>query len=152
MQVMQDHAISEVKDGVIHASVEIAAPPERVFAAMTSADICAWWVRPGVFDTRSWQGDVRVGGQWRTTGIGGGRPYELTGEFLELDPPHGLVHTWKFAGSPGAPSVVRYRLEPIPGGTRVTLEHSGVPATPAFENTRIGWQTSFDRLAEVLAG
>ena len=58
-------AVADLVEGLILASVEIAAPPERVFQALASKEVCNWWVRPGVFDTREWMGDVRAGGRWR---------------------------------------------------------------------------------------
>jgi uncharacterized protein YndB with AHSA1/START domain len=144
-------AVADLIDGEIVASVEIAAPPARVFEALTSAEIIRWWVNPGVFDTREWSGDVRVGGKWRATGIGRGRPYALEGEFLEIDAPRRLVHTWHGVGAPGTPSVVSYLLEPIDGGTRLTLRHGGIAMPDVARGTTVGWQTSFDRLAEILA-
>src|SRR5215470_11426243 len=87
-------AVADLSNGSILASVEIAAPPERVFHALSSKEIVDWWVRPGVFDTREWTGDVRVGGRWQATGVARGAPYTLEGEFLEVDPPRKLVQTW----------------------------------------------------------
>jgi hypothetical protein len=58
-------AVADFAEGSVVASVEIAASPERVFLALASKEIVDWWVRPGVFDTREWSGDVRVGGRWR---------------------------------------------------------------------------------------
>ena len=58
-------AVADLAEGLILASVEIAAPPERVFRALVSKEVCEWWGRPGVFDTREWTGDARVGGRWR---------------------------------------------------------------------------------------
>jgi uncharacterized protein YndB with AHSA1/START domain len=131
----------------------VAATPERVFQALAGSEVTEWWVRPGVFDTREWTGEARVGGRWRASGVGGGGPYVLEGEFLEVDPPHRLVHTWRPGGAPPtAPTTtVTYLLEPVQGGTRVTLRHSGFAARQVCENTCIGWETSFERLAEWLA-
>src|SRR5215471_11095621 len=84
---------------------------ERVFRALTSEEITAWWVRPGVFDTREWSCDMRVGGRWRASGISRGQPYVQEGEFLEIDPPHKLIHTWDGAGRPDLPSTVTYLVE-----------------------------------------
>jgi uncharacterized protein YndB with AHSA1/START domain len=102
--------VSEVRDSGVVASVEIAASPERVFQALVSSEIVDWWVNPGVFDTREWSGDVRVGGRWRASGMGRGNPYMLEGEYLEIDPPRKLVHTWQGVGAPGAHSIVTYLL------------------------------------------
>ena len=45
-------AVSDLIEGRVIASVELAASPERVFHALTSREIVDWWVNPGVFDTR----------------------------------------------------------------------------------------------------
>src|SRR5260370_42553060 len=95
-------AVADLVDGCIVASVELAATPERVFLALTSREIIDWWVNPGVFDTREWTGDVRVGGQWRAPGGARGGGYSLAGKFLEVEPPPKLGPARPFprAGGP----------------------------------------------------
>jgi uncharacterized protein YndB with AHSA1/START domain len=145
-------AVADLTEGLILATVEIAAPPERVFRALTSKEIVDWWVRPGVFDTREWTGDLRVGGGWRATGMGSRGPYALEGEFLEIDPPRKLVHTWRTVGAPAPPTTVTYLLEELDaGGTRITLRHTGFGAREATTGVCLGWETSFERLAEFLS-
>ena len=148
----QARAVADMAGGLILASVEIAAPPERVFQALTSKEIVDWWVNPGVFDTKEWAGDVRVGGRWRSSGLVRGEPYALEGEYLEVDPPKKLVHTWQRFGVPGRATTVTYLLEPVPDGTRITLRHTGFPAHGPFAGTSMGWETSFARLSEMLEG
>ena len=113
-------AVADLAEGLILASVEVAAAPERVFQALTSKEITEWWVRPGVFDTREWTGDVRAGGRWRASGMTRGEPYVQEGEFLEVESPRWLVHTWERAGTPGVASTVTYLVEPIDGRTCIT--------------------------------
>ncbi len=144
-------AVADLVDGCIVASVELATTPERVFRALASSEVIDWWVNPGVFDTREWTGDVRVGGQWRASGIARGEPYALEGKFLEVDPPRKLVQTWHRAGAPGTPSTVTYLLEPITGGTRLTVRHADIAAPDQRSNIGAGWQSSFDRLSEILS-
>jgi len=74
-------AVADLKEGLVLASVEVAASPQRVFQALASNEITGWWVRPGVFDTREWTGDVRAGGRWRASGMARGQPYVQEGEF-----------------------------------------------------------------------
>jgi uncharacterized protein YndB with AHSA1/START domain len=138
-------------EGEARASVEVVAPADRVFRALASEEVVHWWVRPGVFDTREWTGDVCVGGRFRASGLFHGKPYAVEGEFLELDPPRRLVHTWQGVGAPGAPTTVTCVLEAIDGGTRVTLRHSGFASPEAAAGFGIGWETSFARLVELLA-
>lgn len=141
-------AVADTVDGLVLASVDLRAAPERVFGALTSAEIIDWWVRPGIFDTQTWAGDVRAGGTWRSTGIGGGQPYSLEGEFLEVAPASRLTHTWT---GPGGTSTVSYMLEPIDSGTRLTLKHEGLKVPAVCRNTGIGWETSFARLSEMMS-
>jgi len=143
-------AVADVIDGLIVASVEIERTPDRVFQALATREIVDWWVNPGVFDTREWSGDVRVGGRWRASGVARGAPYALEGEFLEVDPPRKLVQTWHRLGTPGAPSTLTYLLEPIAGGTRLTVRHAGIVAPDQRQNMSAGWCSSFDRLSEIL--
>ena len=146
-------AVWDFTEGFVLATVEIEATPERVFQAISSEEVCQWWMRSGVFDTREWKADVRVGGKWSASGVARGNPYTLEGEFLEVDPPRKLVQTWRTVGAPGpagAKTTVSYALEPTDKGTRVTLRHWGFQARPATEGNGLGWETSFQKLEEVL--
>jgi uncharacterized protein YndB with AHSA1/START domain len=144
-------AISDLADGHVVASVEIAAPPERVFKALCSAEIVSWWVNPGVFDTREWTGDVRVGGRWRASGNSLGGPYTLEGEYLEVDPPRKLVHTWHNVGAIQSVSTVIYLLEPIARGTRLSVHHINITSQNECGRITAGWRTSLDQLAGLLS-
>ena len=143
-------AAADVTEGLALATVEVAAPPERAFRALVSDEILAWWVRPGVFDTREWSADVRPGGRWAASGVGNGRPYTLEGEFLEIDPPYRLVHTWRLVGVPAAPTTVTYLIDAVGAGTRITLRQTGFDSPDVCIATAIGWETSFEELRELL--
>ena len=80
-----------------------------------------------------------------------GEPYVQEGEFLEVESPRRLVHTWEHAGKPDATSTVTYLVEPIDGRTRVTLRHRGFASRDLCSAFAIGWETSLERLAEILA-
>jgi uncharacterized protein YndB with AHSA1/START domain len=118
---------------------------------LASPEIVDWWINPGVFDMREWAGEVKVGGRWRASGMALGEPYMPKREFLEIDPPRKLVHTWHTVGALGAPSIVSYLLEPIPESTRLTIKHSGIVSPEQGDNTTVGWRTSLSRLAEILS-
>jgi uncharacterized protein YndB with AHSA1/START domain len=144
-------AVADLTDGTVIAAVEVAAPPERVFRALASDEITRWWVRPGVFNTTDWTGEVQSGGRWHAAGLTRGQPYVQEGEFLEVDGPRRLVHTWDGAGKAGRPSTVTYDLEHIGRGTRLTLRHTGFASRDMCQAFALGWETSLERLAEVLA-
>lgn len=137
--------------GTCIATADLAAPPERVFGALASDEVTKWWVRPGVFDTREWNGDARPRARWTASGIGGGNPYTLEGEFIEVQAPAKLVHTWHLSGTPAAPTTVTYLLEPTQTGTHLTLKHEGFTTREGCINTAAGWETSFAKLTELLA-
>src|SRR5688572_26935729 len=143
------HSVANTAEGSLVATVDLPIPPDRAFRALASPEIMQWWVRAGIFDTREWRGDVRVGGAWSASGMSRGQPYTLEGEFITVDAPRQLAHTWHVRGIPGAPTTVTYTLEPHDDGTRITLRHVGFTSAQACENTAMGWQTSLDRLLEI---
>jgi uncharacterized protein YndB with AHSA1/START domain len=119
-------AVADVSRGLILASVEIAAPIERVFRAITSDEITKWWGSPEEYQVTEYTADVRPGGRWRSTGVApSGQIFSVEGEFREIDPPRLVVHTWCAPWDGNNETVVTYRLEPIDGGTRVTVRHEG---------------------------
>ncbi len=149
---MNTHArsIADLDAGTVLATVDIAAPPERVFRALAD-DVARWWGSPDTYQVTSYTADLRVGGTWRSEGTGAdGTPFSVGGEFVEVDPPRKLVQTWAAAWVPGAPTRVTYTLEPIDGGTRVTVRHDGFGErrTACADHTRgwvrvLGWLTAF---------
>ena len=139
-------ALVDIIEGRVAAVVDIAVPPERVFRALASSEIVNWWVNPGIFDTREWSGDVRVGGRWQASGMARGAPYVLEGVFLEVDPPRRLTHTWHIVGEAAAPSTVTYELEATAAGTRLRLSHTGLPLPEVGKGAAGGWESSLHRL------
>jgi len=145
-------AVADLAEGTILASVEIAAPPERVFRALSSKEIVEWWGSEGLYKTTEWTGDVRVGGRWKASGVGAdGKPFAVQGEYIELDPPKKLTHTWAPDWDPGAPTRVTYRLEPIEGGTRLTLRHEGFTSQESCGRHSQGWTRVLDWLGSHVA-
>ena len=64
-------AIADVSTGVILATVSIAAPPERVFRALTEpGEIVRWWGSDELYRTTNHVADLRPGGAWRSEGKG----------------------------------------------------------------------------------
>ena len=71
----------------------------------------------------------------------GGSLYEQGGVFLAVEPPGKLAHTWGGAGSPSTVSYFVMAVDTAPDRLRVGR---GVPGV------RGGWDTSFERLPEML--
>ena len=132
--------ITPDKDAV-HVEIFIAAPPERVFQAITDpAQTSQWWGQKGMYRITGGHSDVRPGGKWRSEGVGAdGKKFSVDGEYLEVDPPRLLVHTWNpsYKEHPKQ-TTVRWELEPrsvhglqqtgphkMGTETAVKIEHSG---------------------------
>jgi uncharacterized protein YndB with AHSA1/START domain len=147
-------AIADLSGGTILATVEIAVPPERVFRALTTDEVTAWWGSADTYRTTAWQADLRVGGRWRAAGRGSdGQPFAVEGQYLEIDPPRKLVHTWEAPWDGGNVTTVSYRLDPIEGGTRVTLRHDGFAGRPeSCAGHTEGWQRVLGWLKQHVAG
>jgi uncharacterized protein YndB with AHSA1/START domain len=133
-------SVADLAQGSILATVEIAAPPERVFRALASKEIVEWWGAEGVYRTTEWEGDVRGGGRWRSTGVGAdGKPFSVQGEYVEIDSPRRLTHTWQPDWDPGSTTRVTYQLEAIEGGTLLTLRHVGFTSRDSCKGHVNGW-------------
>lgn len=135
-------AVADLSAGLILATVEIAVPPERVFRALTSEEVVKWWGSDQAYRTTGWKADLRVGGRWRSEGVGAdGKPFSVGGTFLEVDPPRRLVQTWEPDWDPGPPTTLTYRLDPTPLGTRLTVRHEGFSGrTESCDAHTSGWE------------
>ena len=138
--------ITPDRDAVI-AEIEIGAPPERVFQALTDRAQAMQWGTSDLFETFFWEMDVKPGGKWKfisreLKGENAGREYEHHGEILEMDPPRLLVYSW-FANwhEPATKqTVIRWELTPVGKGTKVKMTHSGLSQIEgACEGYSQGW-------------
>jgi uncharacterized protein YndB with AHSA1/START domain len=122
---MATATVTPDQDTVV-SEIFIAAPPARVFDAISDPRQTAqWWGQKGQYHLTEARADVRPGGKWRSDGVGAdGQPFYVEGEYLEVDPPRLLVHTWIGSYSGPLKTVVRWELEPQsvhglhPGGPR----------------------------------
>jgi len=132
--------ISSDKD-VITCQIYIAAQPERVFRALVEPEeVLRWWGQPGVYLCTEFVADLRPGGSWRSSGIGpDGGPFEVVGQYMEVEPPCLLVHSWIASWTGNARTTVRWELEPKDDGTLLRLAHSGLAAYPGIGDSYRGW-------------
>ena len=124
-----------------------AAPPERVWQALTDAGALARWFWPASMNTTV-VADLRPGGTLRIESPG---QMAVQGEYLEIDPPHRLAFTWRWAGDP-TETTVRVQLSCVEDGTRLVLVHTGFPDEHSRTAHATGWSDCLDRLPGYLAG
>ncbi len=127
---------------LVDTTIDIAAPPERVFDLFTTVDgLCRWMAVEAAVD-------LRPGGAWRWVHDNGDA---CSGRYLVVERPRTLSFTYgwesgRFADvSPGS-SRVDVRFEPSGGGTQVTLRHTGLPSDRADPHEH-GWNHFLGRLA-----
>jgi uncharacterized protein YndB with AHSA1/START domain len=103
-------------------STVLPAPPARVYAAwLSSAEHAAM---TGGSAGGSADIDPRVGGAYSAW------DGYITGTTLELEPDRRIAQTWRTVEFPAdsPDSRLEIVLDPVDGGTRITLKHSGIPA------------------------
>jgi uncharacterized protein YndB with AHSA1/START domain len=139
----------------VRRTITIAAPIEKVWAAITEAEhIAKWFGQAAVLDTVA----VGAGGVFSFDGYG---DFPVLVE--ELDAPRMIAYRWTNDDARGIQpaevdadhsTVFRFTLEPLAGGTQLTVVETGFATTsdPAFnlESHRGGWDSELDELVAYL--
>ena len=130
---------------------EIRAAPERVFRALTDPrDLARWWT--GIGGIRNAQFDLRPGGKYHYEfRMEGGATCLVHGEVREVDPPRRLVMTWVSPEYPKLETLLSFDLEPMAGGTRLTLRHSGLTEPGSLRDHHEGWLAALSLLLPWIA-
>jgi len=136
----------------IERTVRIARPPERVWAALTTAEGLGTWFG------NSAEIDLRVGGSAKLTWTTGDA-VELRIERLE--PPSVFGYTWGISGLPDHDprrTYVEFTLVADDRGTTVTVVETGFAQlepdaySQAFDGNTTGWAQELDELVAYLDG
>ena len=137
-------------DITTNASVQIAAPPQRVWEALTTpAQIKQWFF--GVETQTDWQ----VGSRLVHRGEYQGKPYEDSGEIVQIEPPRVLVHThWSpMSGLPDRPEHhqrVTWTLDGSDGTTTLTVAEDNLPSDEAKAISDQSWPQALQNLRELV--
>ena len=131
-------------------AVELAAAPERVFAALTEARLLGRWFCDAC------ESEPRVNGRlvMRWTRPGSSRqPFEA--RWVEFSPPLRAAYQGGHGDYPdGDAGRVWFALAAAGAGTRLELRHE-LPKRPGYdahaETWRAAWPRALDRLATLLA-
>lgn len=143
-----------------------AASRDRVWEAWTDPGLIARWWGPASFTAPVIRVDLREGGRY-LFGMRSpdGQDFWSTGVYREIAPAERLVFTDSFADAEGnvVPAstygmsgdwprelLVTVTFEEHDGGTKMTLQHEGIPAGESLDMTEAGWNESLDRLASLL--
>ncbi len=97
-------------------------PPEHVWRALTDPTALAAWLMPNDFEPR-------VGHKFTfRTKPAPGFDGTVYCEVTDFDPPRRIGYTWRGGQGRGPLTLdthLSFTLEPVPGGTRLRLEHTG---------------------------
>ena len=134
----------------IERTVEIAHPPAKVWAALTTAEgLGTWFGNQATIDLRP-GGDAEM--KWDN-----GHKANMRVERIEE--PEIFGFTWQIYGLPDDDprrTYVEFTLEPVGAGTRLTVVESGFSQLPdeahrvAFEGNMKGWAAELGELIEYL--
>jgi len=127
----------------------IEATPERVWHALTDADLtAAYWGHANVSD---WQADS----EWRHVRVDGSGIADVIGTVLEAEPPRRLKITFDSPeGTPPeggtAPSTVTFDIEPYHEIVKVTVTHENLHTDEDYHAISEGWPTVLANLKSLL--
>ena len=134
----------------IERTVELAHPPTKVWAALTTAEgLGTWFGHQATID-------LRPSGTGQMTWNSGDKA-ELRIE--RVDEPSIFGFTWHIYGLPAEDprrTYVEFTLEPVATGTRLTVVESGFAQLPdddyrkAFSSNTEGWASELGELADYL--
>lgn len=113
----------------------LAQPVEKVWAALTQPERISEWLM-----TRT-EVDLRVGGRFALDWIDGA--HAMVGEITALEPPRLIAWTWPHEEHPD--SVVRWELEALDDGCRLTLTQTNM-RKPHVLDVAAGWHAYLECL------
>lgn len=122
----------------------IEATPERVWHALTDADLtAAYW---GHSNVSTWE----VGAPWEHRRTDGSEIADVAGSLLECDPPRRLVLTFGPADDDARRSRVSFTIEPHEQIVRLTVTHEDLPSRADRDAAAAGWPAVLANLKSLL--
>ncbi|MDW3224060.1 MAG: SRPBCC domain-containing protein [Paracoccaceae bacterium] len=133
-------------DPILHKTIFLKASRSEVWAFLTEPDKLAKWFHAP-------KQTLVAGGKLEMFGTTSG-DLLIWGEVKVARAPEYLEHTFTVKPMGDAVSLVKWTLVEVPGGTQLSLEHSGLPAAAeafdlvlALDN---GWDKHFMQMREAL--
>lgn len=135
-------------DTVIRKSIYLKASKQQVWAYLTDPDkLAIWFHKP--------EHPLAEGAEYAMCGTESGDKL-MWGKVLKSNPFDTLEYTFTIAPMGDATSTVKWLLQEVAGGTRLSLEHTGLPqGAEAFGLTLAldkGWDDHIGRMSADLHG
>lgn len=125
-----------------------AVAPDKVWRAWTDPQALSQWFGPGEMPSRATaEIDLRVGGVFRIAfPMKDNDVQEASGVYQAVEPPHRLVFSWAWKGTPERVSRITIELTPSSDGTELHFVHDRFFDATARDNHARGWALFFDNL------
>src|SRR6185369_9199354 len=147
-RVRPDMNIAKFKPAIVY-TIYIAATPEKVWQALTSAEFSRKY-----FFGNAVEVDLRVGGAYIMRTPDGS--LHINGEVIECDPPRKLTVTfnvnWPALIEKLGPTLVTYQIEPAGDAVRLTMteSHDRPLSDDILSGGRQGWPAILSSLKSLL--
>jgi len=134
-------------DTIIKKSIYLKASKEQVWAYLTDPEkLAIWFHKP--------EKELEEGQDYSMFGTTSGEKL-MWGSVVKSNPYDQLEYSFSIAPMGGATSMVKWMLDDVAGGTRLSLEHSGLPqGGDAFGLTLAldkGWDDHISRMRTSLS-
>ena len=139
------------RSDTIERTITVASPIERVWQALTTADMLAQWFGDSA------EVDLRPGGAMKVGWSGYGTTVDCVID--DVDPPRTFSYRWESAPADDGQTRmthVQFTLAHADGETTVTVIESGLAALPdelygkTLEENTSGWKAEMDDLAHLV--
>lgn len=147
-RVRTDMNIERFKPAIVYA-IYIAATPEKVWQALTTAELSRQY-----FSGNAVEVDLRIGGAYIVRTPDGA--LHISGEVIECDPQKRLTVTfnvnWPQLVEKLGPTLVTYEIEPAGDGVKLTLlqSHDRLISDDILAGGRTGWPAILSSLKSLV--
>ena len=141
-----------MKGHIAEATVIVAAPPERVWAALTEPDQVRQYLMGTELKT-----DWKPGSQITWSGEWDGKDYVDKGKVLEVEEARQLVYTHysPLSGAEDTPEnyhTLWWSLEEVSGGTQVVLKQDNSASPEEADRNRDTWEQVLASMKKLVEG
>jgi uncharacterized protein YndB with AHSA1/START domain len=137
---------------IVQVRRRVKGGAEEIFDLWTRPELMARWMSPfpGAVDCRA-SCDPRPGGAFSLVMSSKDAIREVSGAYVEVDPPRKLVFTWIGPLTNNVTTLVTVELTPRGDETDLVLTHERLPTSAIHDGHTKGWGHILDHLADAVA-
>ena len=142
----------DMTGGIVQLRRRVKATAEEIFELWTKPDLMARWMSPfpGAVDCKA-SCDFRLGGSYSLVMSSEQSRREVTGTYLQIDPPRKLVFTWMGPLTNHVNTLVTLELNSRGDETDLVLTHERLPTPEMHVGHTRGWGHILDHLADTVS-